>query len=184
MVAQVYITFPQAFWQNDNSTSGRQSFTGFAHWLSPAYAFDTNPLRWEQQCIELSSLPSLHAHPTLLFYIYGDQAISLSSALITLSTQEEKDKYITNVFRPYFSLLPQYAEGSIECTPSSCLMTNWSADELAGCGSYSNFPTKLEEGDVDIKVMREGLPGRSLWFAGEHVAPFMAMGTVNGAYGT
>ena len=30
--------------------------------------------------------------------------------------------------------------------------------------------------------MREGLVGRSLWFAGEHTAPFVALGTVTGAY--
>ena len=62
-------------------------------------------------------------------------------------------------------------------------MTDWSSDEFSGFGSYSNFPTHLAEGDIDIKVIREGLPDRSLWFAGEHVAPFMALGTVNGAYG-
>lgn len=30
--------------------------------------------------------------------------------------------------------------------------------------------------------MREGLPGRSLWFAGEHNGPFIAMGTATSAY--
>jgi hypothetical protein len=30
--------------------------------------------------------------------------------------------------------------------------------------------------------MREGLPSRGLWFAGEHTAPFVALGTVTGAY--
>jgi hypothetical protein len=55
-------------------------------------------------------------------------------------------------------------------------------DELAGNGSYSNFPTGLEEGDKDIEVMREGLPGRGIWFAGEHTSPFVASGTVTGAY--
>ena len=62
-------------------------------------------------------------------------------------------------------------------------MTNWSRDEFAGYGSYSNFPIGLKEADLDINILREGLPGRSLWFAGEHVAPFISMGTVNGAYG-
>jgi len=164
--------------------TGGKSFNGFAYWLSPAYTLHTNPHRWEQQCIELSSLPALFAHPTLLFYIYGDQVASLSTSLSTLLPQGEKDKHIANFFRPYFSLLPHYVEGSTDCKPISCLMTNWSTDEFAGFGSYSNFPIKLKEGDIDIKIMREGLPGRSLWFAGEHVAPFMAMGTVNGAYGT
>lgn len=30
--------------------------------------------------------------------------------------------------------------------------------------------------------MRRGVPGRGLWFAGEHTAPFVALGTVTGAY--
>lgn len=55
-------------------------------------------------------------------------------------------------------------------------------DNLAGNGSYSNFPTGLEQGDKDIEVMREGIPGRGIWFAGEHTSPFVAIGTVTGAY--
>lgn len=55
-------------------------------------------------------------------------------------------------------------------------------DPLAGNGSYSNFQTGLVEGDKDIEIMREGLPGRGLWFAGEHTAPFVALATVTGAY--
>ena len=38
---------------------------------------------------------------------------------------------------------------------------------------------KLEE---DIKVLREGLPERGVWLAGEHTAPFVALGTLTGAY--
>lgn len=30
--------------------------------------------------------------------------------------------------------------------------------------------------------MRRGLPERSVWLAGEHTAPFVALGTVTGAY--
>ena len=30
--------------------------------------------------------------------------------------------------------------------------------------------------------MREGVPARSIWLAGEHTAPFVALGTVTGAY--
>lgn len=30
--------------------------------------------------------------------------------------------------------------------------------------------------------MRKGVPERGLWFAGEHTAPFVALGTVTGAY--
>lgn len=31
-------------------------------------------------------------------------------------------------------------------------------------------------------VLREGVPERGVWFAGEHTAPFVALGTVTGAY--
>lgn len=60
--------------------------------------------------------------------------------------------------------------------------TTWVNDELAGNGSYTNFQVGLKEGDEDVKVLREGLHERGLWFAGEHTAPFIALGTTTGAY--
>ena len=36
--------------------------------------------------------------------------------------------------------------------------------------------------DKDIEALREGCPDRNLWFAGEHTAPFVALGTTTGAY--
>lgn len=36
--------------------------------------------------------------------------------------------------------------------------------------------------DKDIETVREGCPERGIWFAGEHTAPFVALGTVTGAY--
>ena len=36
--------------------------------------------------------------------------------------------------------------------------------------------------DRDIEALREGCPERGIWFAGEHTAPFVALGTVTGAY--
>ncbi len=36
--------------------------------------------------------------------------------------------------------------------------------------------------DKDIEALREGCPERGLWFAGEHTAPFVALGTTTGAY--
>ncbi|KAL9028235.1 MAG: hypothetical protein Q9180_007196, partial [Flavoplaca navasiana] len=36
--------------------------------------------------------------------------------------------------------------------------------------------------DRDIEVMRDGLPERRVWFAGEHTAPVVALGTVTGAW--
>jgi len=40
----------------------------------------------------------------------------------------------------------------------------------------------LTEADRDIEVMREGVPSEGVWIAGEHAAPFVALGTVTGAY--
>lgn len=36
--------------------------------------------------------------------------------------------------------------------------------------------------DKDIEVLRQGCPERGIWFAGEHTAPFVAVGTTTGAY--
>lgn len=36
--------------------------------------------------------------------------------------------------------------------------------------------------DKDIEALRQGCPERGIWFAGEHTAPFVALGTVTGAY--
>ena len=99
-----------------------------------------------------------------------------------LPSQRQKDAHLTKFFKPYFSLLPHYEEVSEDCKPISLLATNWVNDDLAGNGSYSTFRTGLKEGDRDIEIMREGLPDRGLWFAGEHTAPFIALGTVTGAY--
>jgi hypothetical protein len=62
------------------------------------------------------------------------------------------------------------------------LATAWANDELAGYGSYCNFQTGLEKGDEDVEVLRKGMPERGVWIAGEHAAPFVALGTVTGAW--
>jgi hypothetical protein len=53
---------------------------------------------------------------------------------------------------------------------------------LAGYGSYANFQTGLQRGDEDVEVMRHGMPERGVWLAGEHTSPFVALGTVTGAW--
>ena len=40
----------------------------------------------------------------------------------------------------------------------------------------------MEKGDEDVETLRKGLPERGIWVAGEHCAPFVALGTVTGAY--
>jgi hypothetical protein len=178
----VYITFPRAFWSDDSTKSEDQTSAGFTQWLSPLYAPDTNPQRWHQETVDLSTLPESCSHPTLLFYVFGDQSISLTAELAALPSEAERTVHLTKFFKSYYSLLPHYIEDSKDCTPVSCLATSWMTDELAGHGSYSTFRTGLQEGDKDVEIMREGLTGRGLWFAGEHTAPFVALGTVTGAY--
>ncbi|KAF4637567.1 hypothetical protein G7Y89_g515 [Cudoniella acicularis] len=174
---KVYITFPKAFWLKDGIDPAEQ-FTGFTQWLSPLYASDTNPQKWNQEAVDMATLPDSCSHPTLLYYLFGDQSLALAGELANLESEKEKCDHLTRFFKPYYSLLPYYNPDSSNCIPVSCLATSWVTDELAGNGSYSTFRTGLKEGDKDIEIMREGLTGRSLWFAGEHTAPFVALGTV------
>jgi len=176
-INEVYLTFPRAFWLGDPSNPDKEPFTGFLQWLSPSYTRDTNPKRWNQEVVDLATLPESCAHPTLLFYIFGEQSVAFAAELAALPSKKEQDKYLIAFFKPYFSLLPYYEEGLSDCLPVSCLATSWVSDEFAGYGSYTTFRTGLEEGDKDIEIMREGLPGRNIWFAGEHTAPFVALGT-------
>lgn len=133
------------------------------------------------------------SHPTLLFYTYGDQSRYLTGELARLAAEAEEqgddqdknsktDEFLYEWFRPYYARLPGYDAASPGCRPSGCIATRWLADALAGNGSYSNFQVGLEQGDADVEVMREGLPDRGLWLAGEHTAPFVALGTATGAY--
>jgi hypothetical protein len=135
--------------------------------------------------MNLAALPGKTAHPTLLFYIYGPCAkhiASLASSTNTTTTDQSRDRLLTSFFEPYISRLPNYNPSSPACQPSGVLATAWANDEFAGYGSYANFQVGLEEGDEDIEVMRKGMPERGVWFAGEHTAPFVALGTSTGAY--
>lgn len=93
-------------------------------------------------------------------------------------------------FEPYYSRLPGYDSDSDDCKPVDGTATTWGADEFAGFGSYSNFqvptqsPSPGEDAhlDNDIEALRKGCPERGLWLAGEHTAPFVALGTVTGAW--
>ncbi|KAF7553432.1 hypothetical protein G7046_g7104 [Stylonectria norvegica] len=177
---KVYISFPRAFWASPDG--GDQRVKGSIQWLSPNYAPESNPKRWNQEVIELAGLTPEVSHPTLLFYTYGEQSEYLTAKTGELPTKEKKDKFLLEYFKPYYSRLPHYSENDAGCEPSGCMATDWLHDELAGFGSYSNFQVGLEEGDGDIRTMREGLPDRGLWLAGEHTAPFVGLGTTTGAY--
>lgn len=155
---------------------------GFIQWLVPEYALDSNPHRWYQEAVELASLEGQDAHPTLLFYMFGAQSQYLTGTLATLKTGHDRSDFLRDFFEPYYSRLPNYRAAAEDCQPVEFVATEWSNDELAGHGSYCNFQVGLVAGDRDIETMREGLPAQHLWFAGEHTAPFVALGTATGAY--
>jgi hypothetical protein len=176
---KVWISFPKAFWLSN--PPNEQDSVGFTQFLSPKYS-DLNPERWNQELVEFGSLPTDCAHPILLFYIFGDQSRAMTSVLAQTPSQEDRHKYLTEFFYSYYSRMPNFSDSDPDCIPTSSYATEWINDDLAGNGSYSNFQIGLEEGDKDIETMREGLPDRHLWFAGEHTAPFVASGTTTGAY--
>ncbi|KAK5992279.1 putative polyamine oxidase 4-like protein [Cladobotryum mycophilum] len=177
---KVYISFPKAFWlatEEDDTT-----VQGFIQWIAPTYDPENNPKQWIQEVVELATIAPEAAHPTLLFYIYGEQSEYITSTVAGLDSPESKNKFLLDFFKPYYSRLPHYSESSADCQPAFTLATNWLRDELAGNGSYSNFQIGLEHGDEDVKTMRQGLPDHGLWLAGEHTAAFAVLGTVTGAY--
>jgi len=178
---KVYITFPTAFWLSATTPATPSFFTQF---LAPKYAPAQNPDSWPLECVSLASLPPASAHPTLLFYLHGPCAAHITTLTHALPpTSPTYLSALTAFFRPYYSLLPSYTPS---CTPTAILATNWTHDEFAGYGSYTNFQVCDErEGvqlDRDIENLREGWPEGGVWFAGEHTAPFVALGTVTGAW--
>ena len=197
---KVYISFPTAFWDGPQSleseptteteSSTPQKYPLFSHFLHPAYTPTQNPQGWNIELVSLSALPDPTAHPTLLFYIQGPCATHITSLtrLLPPHSPAYKDA-LTQFFQPYYSLLPHYDPTSQACTPTAALATDWLNDDLAGNGSYTNFQTSDDEAgvqlDADIEALREsegcGVE-RGMWFAGEHTAPFVASGTVTGAW--
>jgi hypothetical protein len=200
---KVYITFPKAFWESPASSSPSPSsesdsqstspFQSFANFLHPTYTPTTNPQHWTLEVNSLSS-PSTFgsdAQPTLLFGIYGPCATHITTLITPLSPDSaEYFNVIDEFFRPYYSLLPNYNPTNPDCRPRAVLATNWQNDEFAGFGSYMNFKTseRVKEGekesrlDDDIRALRYGMPERGIWLAGDHTAPFVALGTLTGAY--
>ncbi|KAK5135867.1 hypothetical protein LTR08_004516 [Meristemomyces frigidus] len=209
---KVYITFPSAFWDtslgpgtcitNGTDPQGKtpnvtatttplhqppsskpsQHYPGFTHWLQPSYAPDSNPQQWDQQGMNMAGLPPSCGHPTILFYTYGDCSKHIAALVSASKTDVEHDAQLLDFFEPYYSRLPNYHPADPDCTPKAVLATAWANDEFAGYGSYSNFQVGLEKGGEDVEVMRHGMPERGVWFAGEHTAPFVALGTSTGAY--
>ncbi|KAF2838418.1 FAD/NAD(P)-binding domain-containing protein [Patellaria atrata CBS 101060] len=157
-----------------------ESWPGFTHWLTPEYALPTNPHHWNQESVNMASFTNGLGHPTLLFYIHEPCSRWLAEKL--KSDPAGQQKFLESFFKPYYSLLPGYDESSTDCQPLDFLATQWATDELAGEGSYMNFQIGVEAADKDIERMRYGMPERGIWLAGEHTSPFVAVGTLTGAY--
>ncbi|KAL9600195.1 MAG: hypothetical protein Q9219_003338 [cf. Caloplaca sp. 3 TL-2023] len=183
---KVYLTFPSAFWLLPTKDPESTLNPFFNQWLAPDYT----PNPWPVECVFLSSLPSPCAQPTLLFYMHGPLAEHITTLTSPLGpSTPEYLTALTSVFQPYYARLPNYSPTDPACAPTHALATDWTHDELAGCGSYSNFQVsdpKAAAGKVeldrDIEALREGCVDRRVWFAGEHTAPFVALGTVTGAW--
>ncbi|PYH82774.1 FAD/NAD(P)-binding domain-containing protein [Aspergillus uvarum CBS 121591] len=203
---KVYITFPRAFWHTPPASSSPSPSTStstitnptpnptyksyqtptFAQFLNPSYS-TTHPaeIHWNQECISLAALSSREtAHPTLLFYTFGPSATYIVSLIAHLApTSPEYFEELHKIFHPFFARLHNYTPTAPECQPLAYLATTWQTDPYAGHGSYCNFQVGLQRGDQDIEVLRAGMGAdRGVWFAGEHTAPFVALGTTTGAY--
>lgn len=180
----MFITFPEAFWNDkisENEDSAEDKFPGYTNWLSPNYSLETNPNRWAQEIWNLSAFSPQNRKPTILFYIYGDCSRYLTSLVHKKST-EEHHQLLSDFFYPYYSLLQNFSTENSACKPKAILSTEWQKDELAGYGSYCNFKIGTKDADADVEAIRNGVPERRLWFAGEHTAPFDELGTAAGAY--
>lgn len=182
---KVYITFPRAFWHQDLPNTPGQTPV-FAQFLEPAYTTHPKDIQWNQECLSLAALPHPTTHPTLLFYTYGPCATHIINQISHLPpTSPEYKSTLRSIFEPFYSRLPGYVPNTPDSTPVSILATAWQNDIYAGNGSYCNFQVGATNADRDIEVLRSGAgtgPERGLWFAGEHTAPFVALGTTTGAY--
>ncbi|KAL4884583.1 amine oxidase [Aspergillus karnatakaensis] len=204
---KIYVTFPQAFWKSNTEaaiTNGSAKPTpsdpSFAQFLNPSYTEHPAAITWNQECFSMAALPPHTAHPTLLFYTYGPCATHIVETLTSLNqnsspttgptastptTNTKTYTFLTTLLQPFYSLLPNYTPSNPSCTPSAILATTWQSDPYAGNGSYCNFQIGLEAGDRDIETLRSGDgigAERGIWFAGEHTAPFVALGTTTGAF--
>ena len=205
---KLYITFPRAWWMSSSNTPTFTHFHPPTYHPSPLSHPPSSS--WSQNVVSLAHLPAPHAHPTLLFYLHGPCSTQLIEVLSSLTpTDPEYNSTLLEFAKPFFSLLPNYSENSPECMPTAMLCTAWKSDKYAGYGSYSNFQVGLEKGDEDIEVMRDsgglwkgGPPSENpqtpateseskgeedlrpggIFLAGEHTAPFVALGTTTGAY--
>ena len=184
---KVYVTFPEAFWSANGSSSSSSAnktmTTSSVQFMEPTYVSrpKEDGLFWNQECLSLASLPNDCAHPTLLFYTTGPCSSHIVDKIANCNSPAEYYDVLDDFFRPFYSRLRGYSPST--CKPIAFLATQWQKDPYAGNGSYSNFQVGLEQGDKDIETLRTAMGvDRGVWFAGEHTAPFVALGTTTGAY--
>jgi hypothetical protein len=180
-------TIPSSFSSSSPSKCTLSTYPSFTHFFTPDYTPHPPNTPWNQTFVNVAAFPDTTAHPTLLFYLYGPCGTHLVNLLKDIppsnSPSSPYHTILASFLQPYYSLLPNYNPQSASCIPTAFLATKWQLDPFAGHGAYTNFQVGLENGDKDIEVMREGVgEGRGLWLAGEHTAPFIALGTTTGAY--
>lgn len=182
---KVFLHFPEAWWQHDqDGLGGKGNFATTTLFGSPEYASDTNPGKWIQEVFLYSNVDPEVAHPTMLFYIYGENSRLLTEALqgLALGSQEYHETVVA-FFKPYYSRLPSYDGQNPDCSPIKVLSTDWEHDEFAGHGSYTHLATPLKDGLATVQIIRQAMGrDRGIWFAGEHAAPPNALSTIVGAY--
>lgn len=161
---KLYVTFPSAFWLAEcpNSTERDvDSYPCVTSFHSPTYHplpdFETSGSKcWNQSLLSLSHLPSPNAHPTLLFYLHGPCSTFLVSSIKDLIPHSaEYNETLRSFAEPFYSRLPNFDATKSECVPRSFMATTWQNDKWAGNGSYCNFQIGLEDGDEDIRVLRD-----------------------------
>ena len=148
------------------------------HWLSPSYATKTNPQRWRLECVSFHAFEPPYRRNILLFYTFGDCSSHITSSISGLHGKA-RDQWLREFFEPYYSRLPGYSDAYV---PLRFLATEWCNDKYAGNGSYSNFQVGMKDAARDVDSIRQGMPEKHIYFAGEHTAPFDGLGTVAGAY--
>ncbi|KAJ5137338.1 Amine oxidase [Penicillium atrosanguineum] len=186
---KVIVSFPRAFWHDATSSidgSEKPKHPVFAQFLEPSYTDVPQGIEWNQECLSLASFPEQHAQPTLLFYTYGPSGAHIVNQIADLDrSSAEYRTTLLEFAEPFYSRLPGYDPSSPDCVPTDVFGSCWQKDPYAGNGSYCNFQVGLTQADKDIEALR-ACPGvgerRGLWFAGEHTAPFVALGTTTGAY--
>lgn len=188
---KVYIHFPRAFWGNqpvlvpaaDNKSgdASEQKFLDHTIWLTPRYSRETNPFSWPIEAYNLAALEE-NAHPTLLVYTFGELSKHVCALWHDAKTEEDRYEKLDAFFKPYYSLLPNFDQEDAGCKPKGYLASQWRYDEFAGYGSYSNVQIGSTDVDKHVTSFQQGMPGRRIWFAGEHVSPIEERGTMGGAW--